>query len=277
MPEQADNPGDLAVAICTCNNMRTFELTLKSIAGLSIRTVVVDSGSTDGTIELAESYGAEVVHYDWAGPIVSKQYALDLCADHAWVLNLDSDESLNDALRASIADVVRADDSAKDGWELNRKTWFLGDFLHHTFQPEWRLRLVRGGVGRYVGSGADRKAVHERLEVPGAVGRLQGFCRHDSWVDVNDMLLRTVKYAHWAAESKPRGGRAFDLLVRPGAAVFKQLVLKQGFRDGPRGVIAAGGMGASTLLKHICIAAARAGLLESPDASGARVLRDESE
>ena len=265
-PRTSGSLSDLAVAICTCNNMRTFERTLHSVHGLAGRIVVVDSGSSDGTIELAESFGAEVVHFDWAGPVVSKQHALDLCSEHAWVLNLDSDESLDDTLRDSVASVVQANSPAHDGWELNRKTWFLGGWLQHTFQPEWRLRLVRGGKGMYVGSGSDRKAVHERIEVPGAVGRLTGDCRHDSWVDVNDMLLRTVKYAHWAAQSKPRGGRAIDILVRPPAAVFKQLILKRGLRDGPRGIVAAGGMGASTLLKHICIAAARAGLLDSPDA-----------
>jgi len=251
---------DLAVAITTMNSTRTIERTLRSVEPIAARIVVVDSGSTDGTIELCRSMGAEVVHRDWEGPAKQRQFAIDECAAHKWVLLLDSDESLEPQLQSSIADTVRADDPKYVGWSLNRKVWLLGDWLHHTFQPEWRLRLVRGRAGRVMGVGPEGRGGHDRILVDGRQGRLDGDCRHDSWADLREMCLRNLAYAERAAEYNPSGGSILHLLFSPPAALLKQLVIKRGFLDGRRGVIAAGAMASATLIKHLFIAHRRAGL-----------------
>lgn len=248
----ASTTPDLAVAITTRDNLRTIGRTLDSVRGIARRVVVVDSGSTDGTIERCREAGAEIVPRAWAGHIAQKQFAIDLCRDHRWVLLLDSDESLETDLRAAIEHAVRTDDPARAGWQVNRKMWFLGGWLHHTFQPEWRLRLVRGGKARVVGLDP-----HDRLEVGGAVGRLRGDLRHDSWVDVQDMSSRHLAYARIAAETAPRGGSPLNLLFSPAGAMLKQLVLKGGFLDGGRGWIAAASTASATLAKHLFIAERR--------------------
>ncbi|MCH8343516.1 MAG: glycosyltransferase family 2 protein [Planctomycetes bacterium] len=243
---------DLAVAITTKNNMRTIERTLRSVQPIASRIVVVDSGSTDGTIERCQALGAELIHKSWAGHIAQKQFAIDQCRDQGWIMLLDSDESLEAELIESIGDVVLEDDPIYDGWAFNRKVWFLGGWLHHTFQPEWRLRLFRSGRGRVTGIG-----VHDQIEVPGRTRRLKGICRHDSWSDVRDLALRQIAYAEEAVRSGIRGGSTFNLLLSPPAAMFKQLILKRAFLDGFRGLIAAGMTFNYTMLKHSFIAAER--------------------
>jgi glycosyltransferase involved in cell wall biosynthesis len=253
-------PLDLAVAICTMNNMRTIERALRSVLGLARRIVVVDSGSTDGTIELCRSLGVELLHRKWEGLTIQRQYALDQCAEHRWVLLLDSDEALEPDLRRSIDQIVAADDPRYDGWEINRKVWFLDGWLHYTFQPEWRLRLVRGGAGRVVGIGPEGQGGHDRVVIEGRAGRLDGFCRHDSWRNLEDMFRRHVERGRRAARFDPRGGTIFHILCSPPAAMIKQLLLRRGYRDGRRGIIVAAAVGAGTLIKHLFIAQRRAGL-----------------
>jgi glycosyltransferase involved in cell wall biosynthesis len=260
---------DLAAAICTCDNIRTIGLTLASLRGLVRRIVVVDSGSADGTVELCEAHNAQIIHRRWDGPVDQKQFAIDQCRDHRWVLLLDSDEALEPELAQGIRLAVLRDDPAFDGWELNRKVWFMDGWLNHVFQPEWRLRLVRGGAGAVKGIGPQGRGGHDRIEVPGRVGRLQGHCRHDSWIDLRDMCLRYISLAERAAEHSDSGGKASDILLRPVAAVFKQLVMKRGILDGRRGLIAAGGVGLGVLMKHLFIASRRARSVGAlTDASG---------
>jgi len=256
-PLRAPSNGPLAVAICTCNNIRTIRRSLDGVADLAGRVVVVDSGSTDGTAEACREFGAEVIPRPWQGPVSQKQFAIDQCRDSRWVLLLDSDESLEEDLRSSIREVVTRDDQRFAGWELNRKVWFMDGWLHHTFQPERRLRLVRGGAARIVGIGPDGLGGHDRMAVPGQVGLLLGTCRHDSWDGLADMLRRYISLGQRAGEFQPKGGGVSDILFRPSLAMFKQLVMRRGFLDGRRGLIAAAAVGIGTMMKHLFIAQRR--------------------
>jgi hypothetical protein len=253
---------DLAVVITTKDSIRCIDRTLASVQGIAGRVLVVDSGSTDGTIEACRARGVEIVHRDWTGHVEQKQFAVDRCRDARWVLLLDSDESLERDLRQAVRAAVERDDADLDGWWVRRKTWFLGGWLHHTYQPEWRLRLVRGGIGRVVGT-----TPHDRLEVPGRTRRLDGVLRHDSWKDIEDLATRQVWYAQLTAEQQRRGGRVIDLLLSPPAAMLKQLIIKRGVLDGMRGLIVAGLTFNATMLKHAFIAARR---IEERNAARAR-------
>jgi hypothetical protein len=250
--EGGDRAPGLAVAITTMNSMRTIGRTLESVRSLAERIVVVDSGSTDGTVAFCEAGGAEVIHQEWLGHVAQKQLAIDCCADQPWVLLLDSDEALEpelqDAVRAAVAD----DDPAYDGWSVNRKLWFLGGWLHHTYQPEWRLRLAR--TARVRVAGVDP---HDRLEVEGGTGRLVGDLRHDSWADVRELAERQVRYSLIASEQAAGGGSVLRLLFSPPAAFLKQLILRRGILDGRRGLIVAGLASNAAMLKHALIAARR--------------------
>jgi glycosyltransferase involved in cell wall biosynthesis len=246
--------GDLAVTLTAFNSMRTIRRTLESVKPLASRIVVVDSGSTDGTIELCRELGAEVIHRDWEGMAKQRQFSLDQCASHRWVLSLDSDESLEPDLQASIRKVVEEDDETYRAWWINRKLFFYGGWLHHAFQPEWRLRLVRGGEGNVSGMGEGGRGGHDRIHVDGKAGKIKGTMRHDSWADVVQMAEGWIDYAKRAAEHGKRGGTIFNLLFSPPAVLIKQLVLRRGVLDGWRGWIVAVSMARAVLLKHTFIA-----------------------
>ena len=245
-------PLNLGVAIVAQNSQRTIGLTLESVAGLAQKVVVVDGGSKDGTVDICRAHGAIVIHKPWQGHVKQKQFAIDQCRDCEWTLLLDSDESLERELYKSIRETLQTDDRRRSGWMINRKIWFLGGWLKYTYQPEWRLRLFRSNAGHIAGTDP-----HDRVEVKGRVGRLQGDLRHDTWANMTDMVMRHVRYAQIATEQNIRGGTSLHILFSPPAAFAKQLLIKRGIFDGWRGVLVAGMMAQATLLKHAFLAARR--------------------
>lgn len=250
------NDFDLAVTIPTFNSMRTIGRTLDSVKSIARRIIVVDSGSIDGTIDRCKDYGAEVIDHAWEGMVRQRQFTLDQCASHDWILSLDSDESIEPELRDSIIRALSQDNDRYSAFYLNRKVWFLGGWLNYTFQPEWRLRLVRGGQARVTSDGGDNGSHHDHIVVDGRCLRLQGDCRHDSWADLSHMARKHLSFAE-AARARRSGGTLANILINPPAAFCKQYMLKRGFLDGWRGMVAAGAVASYTLLKHMFIAVER--------------------
>jgi glycosyltransferase involved in cell wall biosynthesis len=222
----------LSVAVVTLNEEANLPRLLESVAGLAGEIVVVDSGSTDGTERLARAAGARWERAEWNGFIAQKNRALDSCTQ-PWVLFLDADEALSPELAAALREVFAEDGPRVDGYFLNRRTWYLGAWIWHAWYPEWRLRLIRRGAGRWGGMDP-----HASLTVDGKTGRVEGDLLHYSFRDLNDHLHRTISYSRTMAESYASRGKRFRwryLLISPWVAVFKHLVLKQGWRDGWRG------------------------------------------
>jgi GTP:adenosylcobinamide-phosphate guanylyltransferase len=241
----------LSVSIVCFNNQTTIRRTLESVADIASEIVAVDSGSTDATLELLQSAGARVIHQPWLGHIRQKQLALESCT-HPWILHLDSDESLEPDLRASIADVIRRNNPSIGACAMIRKVWYAGRFLNHTWQPEWRTRLVRSGLAAWGGYDP-----HDALELtPEArtrVQRIPGVMRHDSISTIAEFMAKQASHARIAAASYQRMGRhgsVSKLLTSPAGTLFKQLVLKCAWRDGWRGWVAAGAAACGAFMKH---------------------------
>lgn len=245
----------LQVALTAMNSARTLAVSLASVASLAERVVVVDSGSTDGSVDLARSFGAEVLHKPWSGHVLQKQAAVDQCQGAAWIILLDSDEALDGRLQDAIRAGIQSATADLAGFRVNRRLVLHGRALRHAFQPEWRVRVFRAGRGRIAGV-----PPHDRVDVDGAIATLTGDLLHHSWEGVDDMLRRQLNYAriHASEPICPQGGRAFDVMVRPIAAFLKQYAWKQGFRDGWRGLVASGGAAAATLMKHLALVERRA-------------------
>lgn len=245
--ETSRGPLPLSVAIITLNEEDNLDCCLASLGDMAKEIVVVDSGSTDRTIAIAESYGARVFHRDWPGHVAQKNRALQYCRQ-PWVLALDADEPLSDELAASIRAEFVDGEPRVGGFWVNRRTWYLGDWIRHAWYPEWRLRLVRREKAEWVGQDP-----HDYLTVEGKTRRLEGDLLHYSYTGLEDHFTRIVKYARISSQAMARKGERFrwyKLVFSPWARLFRSLVLKQAWRDGWRGVIIAYSSMLAGLLKY---------------------------
>jgi glycosyltransferase involved in cell wall biosynthesis len=236
----------ICVVIPTKDNMRTIQECMESATQITKNIVIVDSGSTDGTVALCEKYGAKVIHREWVGMVKQRQFCLDQGADYDWVVALDSDEMPDKILQDSIKALLERDlDLAIEGFTFNRKVWFYNGWLNHVFQPEYRLRVVRGGVATVEGVG------HDQLRVAGRISHLQGTCKHDSWSGLDDMLQSYIRLGRYAAENESKTSNPFMILSNPLLAFFKQYVLKKGYKDGRRGLIVSVGVACGNMIKQL--------------------------
>ncbi len=248
-------PATLAISIVCKDAARTLPAVLMSVRDLG-GVVAFDTGSTDGTLELLDGAGAHVERVAWEGYLKSKQRALEACADADWILCLDADEPVEPDLAGSIRGVIESSPRDVAGYEVNRRIFYAGRYLQHAWQPEWRLRLVRGpdvkrGSARWTGVDP-----HPSLAVEGRVERLRGTLRHDAFETFAEFLERQVRHARDSARAlhaRGRRGSIPHLLCSPLSEFFKQVVVRQAWRDGPAGWMAAGSSAAASLLKHIML------------------------
>lgn len=242
----------LSVAIICRNNQATIGRTLASVAGLADEIVAVDSGSTDGTIPLLEQHHARIIRTDWRGHVATKQMALDACTQD-WILSLDSDESLLRELRSAIERVLADHAAPAAGYLVNRKVFYRDRPLNHAWQPEHRLRLVKRARARWTGLDP-----HDQLQLLDGSHPplLPGDLRHDSISSFSDFLCKQAAHARTMAQSMQRQGyrgSVLRLVTSPPGAVMKQLILKQAWRDGWPGWLAAASTAAASLMKHAAL------------------------
>jgi glycosyltransferase involved in cell wall biosynthesis len=225
-------PLPLSVAVITLNEEHNLARCLESVRPLAAEMVVIDSGSTDRTGEIAREFGTHFEYHAWQGHVAQKNIALQRCSQ-TWVLSLDADEALSPELAESIRARFAGGGPTEDGFWVNRRTFYLGRWIWHAWYPEWRLRLVRRDKAKWCGLDP-----HDRLEVTGSTARLEGDLLHYPFRDLQEHLHSTINHAWTMAESYAKDGRRFHwylLLLSPCGAFLKRLVLKQGWRDGWRG------------------------------------------
>jgi len=261
MPQTAPARPTLSIAIVCRNNEDTIGRVLESVRGLADEIVAVDSGSTDRTIELLEASDARVIRTTWKGHVATKQQALEACTGE-WIFCLDSDEPVEPDLRVAARKAIdrHTGDDRVTGFAVNRKIWYCpferggagGRFLEHVWQPEWRLRIVRRGCAAWGGFDP-----HDKLDVAhGRTIRLSGTLRHDSFASFDDQLGKQIALSRIMAKSLAddgQGGSYLRLVMSPALAFLKQLVVRQGWRDGRAGWMAAGAAASATLSKHIML------------------------
>ncbi|WP_315924298.1 glycosyltransferase family 2 protein [Mesorhizobium sp. SP-1A] len=245
----------LSVILITKNEEAHIAACLESVA-FADEIVVVDSGSTDRTVEIAQSLGAKVtVTADWPGFGPQKQRALDL-ATGDWVLSIDADERIPDALRDEI--LAATAKGSRTGFRLNRLSWFLGRPMRHGgWHPDRVLRLALRTKARF-----SDDIVHERLTVDGAVGDLKEPMLHYSYASVDDVLRKMRAYAlATAAERRARGvkGGVGVAIARSLFGFCKAYVLRAGFLDGKRGFLAAVFKAQETFWRYVAVESEREG------------------
>jgi glycosyltransferase involved in cell wall biosynthesis len=196
--------------------------------------VVVDSGSTDGTPEIALRKGARVSTRTWTGYVDQKNHAASL-ASHDWIFSLDADERVTPELAAEMRGLL-ATEPARRGFRVPRVTFYLGRWIRTTdFYPDYQARLYDRRAGRWQGA-----LVHESVRVDGEVGYLRGELQHYSFRDLSDHVSRVNHYSTLAARQMHAAGRragTADLLIHPPAAFLRNYVLRRGFIDGSAGLV----------------------------------------
>jgi glycosyltransferase involved in cell wall biosynthesis len=232
---------DLSVVIVAMNEECTIGEVLSSVKPIAHEIIVVDSGSTDRTKEIASKFGAQVVHRDWKGYADQKNYALGL-ATCSWVLNIDADEILTSELAAEIGNTLDSD-AHKDtsikcvGFKLPR-VLYIGDtpIWHGGFYPDAQLRLIRKGVGSF-----NNRLVHESIAVNGSVITLKHHMLHKAYANIKEFEEALDKYARLSAEEF--SGREFswwgsshtNQWLHPIWTFFYRYILRGGFLDGALG------------------------------------------
>jgi glycosyltransferase involved in cell wall biosynthesis len=251
----------LSTILITRNEKTNLDRCLRSV-DWSDEIIVVDSGSTDGTREIALSHGAQFFHEDWKGYTEQKNSALGK-ATQEWVLSIDADEELTPQAQQKIKDILREDDRTIDGYYFRRKVFYLGKWITHgDWYPDNVLRLWRRGFGRFAGG-----QVHESVQVA-KTAKLREEILHYTYKDVEDQKRRMETYARlWAEDRKQEGCRATlaDRLLRPPWRFFRGLLLKGGFLDGWRGVLIAWYCARETAMKYKYLAVANRVLSSNPE------------
>ena len=190
----------LSVIIIALNQEANIGECLASVR-FADEIVVVDTGSTDRTVELARTGGARVVVTAWQGFAGTKNFALDQ-ARGDWVFSLDTDERVSATLQTEILAIVQAD-GPLNGYRVPRKNCFGGRWIRHLgWYPDYTLRLWRRERGRF----RDRE-VHEEVEVEGKVGLLQTPLDHYSYRNLEEYAARQDRYARLAAREMFKQGR----------------------------------------------------------------------
>jgi len=223
----------LSVLVTTWNEARNLPGCLESVRWAD-ELLVVDSGSTDSTREIAEASGARVLVHRYESAARQKNWALPQLR-HPWVLILDADERLSPELQKEIQAVLSGD-APYDGYFLQRRSFFLGRQIRHCGWDRDRiLRLFRNGRGRY-----DDRRVHETLQLQGRAGMLQAPLLHFTYRTFRDYLDKLERYSERGADDLRAAGRrpsVLDLLVRPPARFVRMYLLQRGFQDGIHGLL----------------------------------------
>lgn len=229
----------LSIVVITCNEEATLPRTLESVSALvrdsKGEIVIVDSGSTDRTVEIARSHGAKVFVESWKGYAAQKNSAIEK-ATGEWILSLDADEEVEPALAEEIDRAIES--SGSSGFLIPRKNFFLGRWMRYGgYWPDPKLRLFRRGAAAF-----EDRLVHEDAKLTGGdAGRLQHALIHHSYPTLSDYINHMNRYSSLGAEMAQAKGRSgfsvIDIAVRPFLTFIYNYFFRLGFLDGREGLL----------------------------------------
>jgi glycosyltransferase involved in cell wall biosynthesis len=224
----------LSVILITRNEEANLADCLASLEGIAQQIVVVDTNSTDGTLEIAKNHGALISQpADWPGFGPQKNRALDL-ATGEWVLSLDADERLTPALRSEILTAIHHS-AHVDCFAIPRLSWYCGRFIRHSgWSPDFVDRLFKRGTARF-----SDDLVHERLIPNGQVAKLENPMLHVSFMDFSQVLQKIDRYSTASAEqafAKGRRSNPLKAILHGIWAFIRTYFIRAGFLDGYQGL-----------------------------------------
>ena len=231
----------LSVLIITHNEEANLARTLESVKPLVADSkgeiIVVDSGSTDRTVEIAKSFGAKVFVEEWKGYAAQKNSAIDKATNN-WVLSLDADEEVSSRLAEDITALLKTS-SKPSGFFIPRRNMFLGRWIRHGgFWPDPKLRLFDKSSGRF-----EDRAVHETVKFRALTGEMVSPLIHHSYPTLTDYITHMNRYSSLGAEmvvAKANGKvrfSAINIVLRPLATFTYNYFFRLGFLDGREGLL----------------------------------------
>lgn len=238
---------EVSVCVICKNEEDCIERCLKSVSWAD-EIIVVDSGSTDRTVEISKKYTDRVMFHEWPGYVSQKNYAMSLAAKE-WVFSLDADEECSDKLRDEILRVLDAGDAA-DGYEMRRHAFYFGKWINHCgWYPDWKLRLARRAKARWAG-----RDPHDKLVVDGMVRRIHADINHYNYRDFAQQLKTIDSFSSIVSKQWYDDGRRFNLLstlAHPVYKMFETYIWKGGILDGIPGLIISAASAFYVFSKHV--------------------------
>lgn len=242
----------LTAVIITLNEEHNVLRCLESLEWAE-EVIVVDSGSTDRTCEIAKSKGAKVFHHAWEGYGQQKNWAMSQ-ASHSWILFVDADEAVSAELQEEITRFLSQNGNVEGvqywGADFPRKTWFLGRWiLHGGWYPNRLIRLLHKGKGKWT-----EPAVHETLRIDGPVRSMRSDLLHYTFRDVGDQVITNVKFSRLGARvARDRGekGSVLRIFLKPIGKFLETYVWKGGFLDGFPGFVISVNAAHSIFMKYV--------------------------
>ena len=196
--------------------------------------LVVDSFSTDRTLEICREYTDRILQHEYLNYSKQNNWAVPQ-ASHKWITIVDSDEQVSGQLRDSILQTLEDPDDF-DGYEFKRENFFLGKPIKHGgWDRDYVVRLFNKERGRH-----RDKSVHPGIEVDGSIGRLDGPLYHHTYGSFDEYLEKFHRYTSWSAKDLRAGARRatwVNLALRPWIRFLKMYVLRRGFLDGKHGLV----------------------------------------
>ena len=229
-------PVPLSVLLPTYNNEAIIRDCLESVKWAD-ELLVVDSFSTDRTLDICREYGARIIQHEYINSATQKNRAIPQCA-HEWVLQMDSDEVLEEGGADEIRSVIAQAKPDGLAFRLPRKNFIFGEPIQlPSLYPDYQTRLFRRDVGRF-----EDKQVHAHARVPGHVGVLRCHILHHGMPTLTKQLSHFDRYTRYQADEMWRRGTRFhgwQLVLRPWAIFLYFFVWERGFTAGARGLMVA--------------------------------------
>ncbi|MBN2295668.1 MAG: glycosyltransferase family 2 protein [Pirellulales bacterium] len=224
----------LTVLIPCSNERKNIRDCIRSIRAVADEILVADSGSTDGTLEIAAEMGCRIIRREYINSADFKNWAIPQAA-HPWVFIIDADERVPEALLGEVRAVLENPREDLDAYSCGFQDFFMGYALHYARWDTESIRLIRRDVCRY-----QRRRVHANIDIDlNRVGRLKTQILHYSVWDYEDLIRKYNRYTSWGSrELWDRGRRAtfWSLLVRPTLRFLHTYIIRRGFLDGLPGL-----------------------------------------
>jgi hypothetical protein len=251
------NRPPVSVTIITLNEEENLPHAIKSVEWAE-EVIVVDSGSTDKTVEIAKKLGAKVIHNSWSGYGQQKNFAQKQ-ASHEWILNIDADEVVPQELAYEIQNSLTSVAEGKLkalGFYFPRKTFYLGRWIQYGgWYPNYLVRLAHRTFASWT-----EPNVHEELRVQGEVQSLSSPLHHFAFSSIQDQILTNLRFSRLGSQDLKKTGQQPSisrLILKPIGKFLETYIVKRGFMDGLAGFIISVNVAHSMFLKYAYLSEAK--------------------